>query len=46
MEATDEKTQVKRQAKFMKSSSDPDLAKAFVMETSMINCVRDSYLIA
>ena len=46
MEATDEKTQVKRQARFMKSCSDPELAKAFVMETSMINCVRDSYQIA
>ena len=45
MEATDAKTQIKRQAKFMKSSSDPILAKAFVMETSMINCVRDSYQI-
>ncbi len=46
MEATDEKTQIKRQARFMKSCSDPELAKAFVMETSMINCVRDSYQIA
>jgi len=45
MEATDKKTQIKRQAKFMKSSSDPVLAKTFVMETSMINCVRDSYRI-
>lgn len=45
MEATDEATQVKRQAKFMKSCADPGLAKAFVMETSMINCVRDSYAI-
>ena len=45
MEATDKNTQVKRQAKFMKSCSDPILAKAFVMETSMINCVRDSYQI-
>ncbi len=45
MEATDEATQVKRQANFMKSCSDPALAKAFVMETSMINCVRESYKI-
>ena len=45
MEATDEATQIKRQAKFMKSCADPVLAKAFVMETSMINCVRDSYQI-
>lgn len=45
MEATDEATQIKRQANFMKSSADPKLAKAFVMETSMINCVRDSYQI-
>jgi len=46
MEATDKSTQIKRQAKFMKSCSDPVLAKEFVMETSMINCVRDSYQIA
>lgn len=46
MEATDAKIQTKRQANFMKSSADPVLSKAFVMETSMINCVRDSYLIA
>ena len=46
MEATDARTQIKRQANFMKSCSDPVLSKAFVMETSMINCVRDSYLIA
>ena len=45
MEATDSKTQIKRQASFMKSCADPVLAKAFVMETSMINCVRDSYQI-
>lgn len=45
MEATDESTQSKRQANFMRSCSDPDLAKAFVMEASMINCVRDSYQI-
>ena len=45
MEATDEATQTKRQANFMRSCSDPVLAKAFVMETSMIDCVRDSYLI-
>lgn len=42
MEATDEATQIKRQANFMKCSGDPVLAKAFVMETSMINCVRES----
>lgn len=46
MEATDKKTQVARQARFMKACSDPVLAKAFVMETSMINCVRESYEIA
>ena len=45
MEATDEATQKTRQVKFMKACSDPILAKAFIMETSMINCVRDSYLI-
>ena len=45
MEATDEAIQTKRQAKFMKTCADPVLAKAFVMETSMINCVRESYQI-
>ena len=45
MEATDEVIQTKRQAKFMKTCADPVLAKAFVMETSMINCVRESYQI-
>ena len=46
MEATDEAIQIKRQANFMKSCADPVLAKAFVMETSMINCVRESYRIS
>ena len=43
MESTDKDVQRKRQEKFMRTSADPDLAKAFVMETSMINCVRESY---
>ena len=43
MESTDTDVQRKRQEKFMRTSADPELAKAFVMETSMINCVRESY---
>lgn len=46
MEATDETIQRERQARFMKYSADDKLAKDFLMETSMINCVRESYEIA
>ncbi|MEM8937078.1 MAG: NAD(P)/FAD-dependent oxidoreductase [Pseudomonadota bacterium] len=45
MEATEEKTQTKRQADLMKACSDPDLEKSFLMRTSMINSVRESYAI-
>jgi len=43
MESTDPDIQRKRQERFMRMSSDPVLAKEFVMETSMINCLRESY---
>lgn len=43
MESTDTDVQRRRQENFMKKSADPSLAKAFVMETSMINCLRESY---
>ena len=43
MESTDADVQRRRQENFMKKSADPSLAKAFVMETSMINCLRESY---
>ncbi len=46
LEATDEDVQAKRQAEFMRKASDPKLAKEFLMETSMINSVRQSYAIS
>ena len=46
MEATEESVQRKRQAEFMKASSDPDLAKTFLLKTSMIDCLKDSFAIA
>ena len=46
MEATEESVQRKRQAEFMKACSDPTLAKDFLLKTSMINCLKDSYEIA
>jgi len=45
MESTDSDVQRKRQERFMRLSSDPDLAKTFVMETSMIDSVRESLAI-
>lgn len=43
MEATDKNVQKARSEHLMKCSEDPALAKTFLMETSMINCLRDSY---
>ena len=43
MEATDEDIQTQRQAEFMRASTDPVLEKSFLMNASMINCLRDSY---
>ncbi|MEM0928234.1 MAG: NAD(P)/FAD-dependent oxidoreductase [Pseudomonadota bacterium] len=45
MEATEESIQTKRQADLMKACSDPELEKTFLMRTSMINSVRESYAI-
>ena len=42
MEATDTNTQNKRQKYLMETASDNSLAKDFLMERAMINCVRDS----
>ena len=42
MEATDRETQIKRQKMLMETASDPEKAKAFLLERAMINCVRDS----
>jgi len=43
MEATDAEVQLRRQADFMKAAADPDLEKQFLMNASMINCLRESY---
>lgn len=45
MEATEEDVQTKRQADLMKACSEPELEKSFLMRTSMINSVRESYSI-
>lgn len=45
MEATEEEIQTKRQADLMKACSKPELEKSFLMRTSMINSVRESYSI-
>ncbi|MDX2144630.1 MAG: NAD(P)/FAD-dependent oxidoreductase [Rhodospirillaceae bacterium] len=45
MEEKDPDAQKKRQAEFMRTASDPALAKKFLMKSSMIQVVRDSYAI-
>ncbi|MCG8443661.1 MAG: FAD-dependent monooxygenase, partial [Caulobacterales bacterium] len=45
MEATEEDVQRRRQEELMRASSDPLLEKEFLMRTSMINSVRESYTI-
>lgn len=45
MEEKDPDAQKKRQAEFMRQAGDPELAKKFLMKTSMINVVRESYAI-
>ncbi|MFV8784228.1 FAD-dependent oxidoreductase [Microbulbifer sp. SA54] len=42
MEARDPEVQRKRQQMLMETAADPERAKAFLLERSMINCVRDS----
>ncbi len=42
MESTDTDVQNKRQKMFMDTAADPAKAREFVLERSMINCVRDS----
>lgn len=46
MEASDIGTRKKRQARFMHACSDPELERAFLQETSMINALKQSYAIA
>ena len=46
MEATDIDTQTARQKMLMESASDPEKARAFLLERAMINCVRDSLEVA
>ena len=43
MESTDSAVQRRRQRDLMAKASDPALAKAFIMERAMIDCVRESY---
>jgi 3-(3-hydroxy-phenyl)propionate hydroxylase len=43
MEEKDPDAQKKRQANYMKQASDPALAKAFLLKTSMITTLRESY---
>jgi 3-(3-hydroxy-phenyl)propionate hydroxylase len=45
MEEKDPEAQKKRQADFMRQAADPALAKTFLLKTSMINVVRESYTI-
>ena len=46
MEATDPDIQRKRQKMLMETAASPDKARAFLLERSMINCVRESLLVA
>ena len=43
MESTDPAVQRRRQRDLMAKASDPALAKAFITERAMIDCVRESY---
>lgn len=45
MEEKDPNAQKKRQADFMRQAADPALAKKFLLRTSMISAVRESYAI-
>lgn len=45
IEAADAEAHKKQQEKYMQAAADPALAKAFLMRTSMIDSVRDSYQI-
>ena len=46
MESTDEDVQRARQQEFLRMAGDPDLAREFLMRTSMIDSLRDSFKIA
>ena len=46
MEARDPEAQAQRQQMLMSTAADPQLAKAFLLERAMINCVRDSEAVA
>ncbi len=43
IETSDENVQCKRQEQFMRAANDPALSKDFLMRTSMIDTVRESY---
>ena len=42
MESTDPELQAKRQQHFMETAADPERARAFLLERSMINVLRES----
>lgn len=46
MEARDPQAQAQRQQMLMSTAADPQLAKEFLLERAMINCVRDSEALA
>ena len=46
MAAKDADTQIARQTMLMETAACPDKARAFLLERSMINCVRESLLVA
>lgn len=46
MEARDVETQKSRQKMLMETAADPNMAKSFLLERAMINCVRDSEALA
>lgn len=46
MESTDESVQRARQKEFLRMANDPELAREFLMRTSMIDSLRDSLKIA
>ncbi len=46
MESADKNIQEARQKEFMKAASDKSLSKQFLMRSSMVDCLRDSYKIS
>jgi len=46
MESTDPDVQANRQAMLMATAADPEKAREFIIERAMINCVRESLMVA